>query len=584
MNRVALAVIGALGGLAVWLLAEVLEDVITNARLLLVLVTLVAGFFGSFLALAGPLNLRRAGAFAAVIGLVLAVLLFWASFRFDDVGGFLESGHVILAATVLMSLSLPFAIAHSVSPSGWRDYAALFNHAWSIVVRYMVAAVFVGIFWGVVLLSDMLLNIVGVEIIDWIIKLETMPYLLTGGAVGLAIAVVNELSDYVSPYLIFRLLRLLLPIFVVVIAVFVVALPLRGLDGVFQGLSEAATMVTIVIFGLTLVTVAVATDNDEAVDGRLMKSAVAVLSLLMPIVAALAVYAVWVRVAQYGWTPTRLLAAVIAVISMIYAVSYGVSILLRGQWMARIRRINIYLALVVMAITLLWLTPILNAERISTNSQISRYENGKINVEDFDLWEIGREWGKAGTAGLEYLKQAADHPDHARLLERIAQLDAATSSYDFRRSQREVAEATTAIDIQAELAVLPDGATLPDGAMKSVSGFNLSRISDGCARLSPAGAPGCAAIVVNLTHGNDAPEVVFAYLTDDGDVALGAARRYNPEGSDFRYDNALNNDLGNRIGRLPLEAFDAIIAGEFSVAPANIDVLKLGDVSIFIQP
>ena len=80
------------------------------------------------------------------------------------------------------------------------------------------------------------------EIISDLLDIDGVPFVLTGLVLGLAIAVVNELSDYVSPYLILQLLRLLLPVLVVVMAVFIVALPFRGLSGLFGGLSAAATL------------------------------------------------------------------------------------------------------------------------------------------------------------------------------------------------------------------------------------------------------------------------------------------------------------------------------------------------------
>ena len=70
----------------------------------------------------------------------------------------------------------------------------------------------------------------------------------------LALAVVTELSDYVSPFLILRLLRLMLPPVLLVLAVFLLALPLRGLSGLFGGLSAAATLLAMVAAGATATT------------------------------------------------------------------------------------------------------------------------------------------------------------------------------------------------------------------------------------------------------------------------------------------------------------------------------------------
>ena len=83
-----------------------------------------------------------------------------------------------------------------------RHYPALFLESWGVVVRYGAAWVFTGLFWLVIFLSDQLLQIVGVTVIEWILDFEPAPFLLTGLSFGVAIAVVDELSDYVSPNLV----------------------------------------------------------------------------------------------------------------------------------------------------------------------------------------------------------------------------------------------------------------------------------------------------------------------------------------------------------------------------------------------
>jgi len=65
-----------------------------------------------------------------------------------DLGGiFLASGHPLGAWLILWLLALPFLIAGAGAPGGWRSYPMLFRAAWSVVIRMVTAAVFVGLFW-----------------------------------------------------------------------------------------------------------------------------------------------------------------------------------------------------------------------------------------------------------------------------------------------------------------------------------------------------------------------------------------------------------------------------------------------------
>ncbi len=581
-TRLIMMVAGALGGLGLWLLVDVLDDIVVNQRLHMVLIAALGSYFTAFLAFAGPMAVRQAALVALPFAILPPLLLFWISFRYDTGGEALENSFAPLAFAMLVSLSLPFVIAHRVSPRGWRDYPALFNHAWGIVVRYLVALVFVGLFWGVIFLSNALFDLVGITWIDDLLDIDVVPYLLTGGALGLAIAVVNELTDYVSPHLIFRLLRLLLPIFTVVVMVFVIALPLRGLDGVFRGLSEATVLMSIAIFALTLITVAVATSTEEAVTGRIMRGAVMVLSALLPVVAGLAAYAVWLRVDQYGWTPVRLLALLIAALLLAYGVIYALSVLRRGAWMERIRNANTIMALVVIALSVLWQTPLLNAERISANSQFARFAAGDTALEDLDLWEIGREWGRPGQAVIARLA-AMDHADQAALDLRLARLEEANSRYDMRRADRQQTVVVEEQEIATLIPVLPAGATLPEGSIQSLNGGTRRSISEGCAQQTEGGNPGCLAILADLIPENSGDEMVIAYLTPEGKMALVTL---SPElhGAGYRQSGHARNQSGVAIGHLEAATLDRLHGGAFSIAPSGLNVLTFDDISIFINP
>ena len=76
--------------------------------------------------------------------------------------------------------------------------------------------------------------------------------------------------------------------------------------------------------------------------------------------------------------------------------------------------------LAMIALAALWLTPVLNAERISANSQFARFTtSGDPAV--LDLWAI-RQWGKAGDAVMADLEQAA--PGNPALAAKLAGTDA----------------------------------------------------------------------------------------------------------------------------------------------------------------
>jgi len=502
-----MALIGGLAGVSLYLLAQVLDRGLLDERAALALTAFAAEFFTALLALAGPLALRRAAAGAVAVAVVGTGLLVWASLRFDTVEQFVMTPLWALAGTVLALVPLPFVIA-ACGP-GWRDYPTLFSQAWTIVVRYAAAWLFVGAVWAVIWLSDALLGIVGLRIIEDLILISFVPWVITGATLGLALAVVTELADLVSPYLILRLLRLLLPVVLVVLVVFVLALPLRGLSGLFGGLSAAATLLAMAAAAATLVTTAVDQTDAEASDSRTMARATQALALILLVPAVLGSYAVGVRVAQYGWTPDRVLAAVVAVLGLGYGALYAVAVLRGAGWMARIRRANITMALALMAAAALLLTPVLNPERIAANSQLARFTGGQTGVDALELATLAQ-WGRAGAAVLDRLHELSLAPGQEALAQRLAQ-DRASAPLEPVAADQVVAALREAMPLRPAAAQVTR-----DRLMAAIAPDEQRDWLTACRAPMANGRPGCVMVVGEFWPGQGGDEAIVLLRQPDG--------------------------------------------------------------------
>jgi hypothetical protein len=277
-DRGQLALVGAAAGGSLYALAEILDGDLLGERLALALAAFTASFFFGVLGMAGPLRIDRAAIRAAGLAMIVAGLISLAGQRFDTIDELANSPVPGTAVFVLTTIPLPFLIA--AAGPGWRDYPCLFTHAWGIFVRYSLAWAFVGVVWGVILLSDALFGVVGLTVIEDLLDIDIVPWLITGTVLGLALAVVQELADVVTPYLVLRLLRLLVPVVLVVLAVFVLALPMRGLSGLFGGLSVAATLLAMTAAAATLITSAVDQDDLGATEPVVMRRATQALALI----------------------------------------------------------------------------------------------------------------------------------------------------------------------------------------------------------------------------------------------------------------------------------------------------------------
>jgi hypothetical protein len=525
-----LTLTGAIGGALLWALIEAADRSLIGDRAALVLITLISTHFAASLAMAGPLGLWRALPRALGLGVVTAALVWLAGLRYDVVDHIFNSPLPAFAVLIIATLPVPFLI--SAARSGWRDYGALFLEAWSIVVRFAAAWAFTGLVWLVMFLSDQVLQIVGVTVIGDLLDYWAVPMILTGAVLGLGMAVVYELAELLSPYLVLRLFRLLLPVVLGVMLVFLAAMPFRGLEGLFNGLSPALLLLTMVAAGVSLVSVAVDQSDADATQSPVLRGAAQGMALILPLLGGLACWAIWLRVQQHGWTPDRVFVALVAGLGLAYGALYALAVLRGAGWMERVRQGNIAMALVVILLAGLWLTPVLNAERISANSQLARFVAGQTAVADLDVRALGR-WGRPGAAVLAVLAEHAKAPGQEAL---AARLEGGEDPGGTERAQ-------AAVELAAVMPVQPAFATgTRDTLLASAADYMLGDWQAVCDRKLEGGRPACLMVVADLLpslpgeeamlileRSADYAEVTGLYIGADGMLISRVALR--PDGS-----------------------------------------------------
>lgn len=565
-----LTLTGAVGAALLWAVVEAADNAYIGDRAALVLVALIATHFAATLAMAGPIGLPRALPRALGLGLVTAALVWLAGLRHAVADDIFNSPLATLAALTVASLPVPFMIA--ACRSGWRDYAALFLEAWSIVVRYVAAWAFAGLVWLVVFLSDQVMQMVGVTLIGDLLDHSLVPMLITGAVLGLGMAVVHELADLLSPYLVLRLFRLLLPVVLAVMAVFLIALPFRGLEGLFNGLSPTALLMTMVAAGVSLVSITVDQSDAEAAQSPILRRAAQGMTLVLPLLGGLACWSVWLRVDQHGWTPERLFVALVAGLGLIYGLAYALSVLRGAGWMERIRQTNIRMAMLVVALAGLWLTPVLNAERISAASQLARYEAGKTPAESLDVFAFGR-WGLPGTALLAQLEEMAKAPGHEALAARLA-------------GKTDLPQQDHAAAVQALAAALPVQPTFATGMQETLLGaaadYMLADWQAVCDAPAADGGPACLMVVADLLPTLPGEEAML-FLDRSADYVEVLGLYIGPDGM-LVTRAALQPD-----GRYPTSDEAAALLRQWSAAPppltpAMVNQLGTGETGLFILP
>lgn len=568
-RRGGLALTGALAGLSLWALDEITLRGAMPERLSFLVTAFAVVFFGGLMAMAGPLTLRRAALSAGPLAAVVAGLLLLASLRYDAMAQFHFADLSFVAAFALCFLALPFLIA--TAGPGWRDYPALFGESWLLVVRVTIAWVFAGLIWGLIWLSDALLGIVGLGVIDWLMTNGgPLAGMVTGAALGVGIAAAVENADLLSPDLILRLMRLLVVPLLAVMAVFLVALPVQGLSHLPDGISATVTLLLLAAGAVALISAVVERDAVQAATGALTARAAQGLALLLPAPVALAGWALGQRIVQHGWTPGRVFGAMLVLLAAGYAVLYVLALLSRAGWHGKVRRANLAMAGMVMAAAVLWLTPLLNAEAISARSQLARHEAGLVSASDLDLAAL-EGWGRAGAKAMERLETLAREPGQEVLAARLAaRADELMASGD----PAVIAQGAEALlaDLRAAMPLQPaEAVATRDILLAAIPMMELQSWVDACRSPLPGtDRPGCVFVVADLWSDAPGEEALVLLREPSGFI------RY--EGLGIRGGEVQRRSVAAMTGPLPDRAegerlISTLQDAPVALAPAPLNVL-----------
>ncbi|MDA5556290.1 DUF4153 domain-containing protein [Shimia sp. MMG029] len=565
-GRAEMAIVGGLAGVSIWALIEKAHEVVSHPLAYLALTGFVSGFFAVLLGLSGPHRIGRAALPALGLSAVAAALLTWCGLRFDTLEAFAAAQHPIVAWALFLMIGTPFVGATLRDHHSLRDYGHLFDVSWGILVRYSAAWLFVALIWAVVFLSDALLQIVGLTLIADLLDVEVAAFVVSGVGLGLGLSVVHELRDYISPFLIMRLLRLLVPVIFGVVLIFVGAAILQAPGEMFGNLSQATTLLGVAVGMITLISVALDRSDLDAVQNVWMRAATAALALLLPVLIGLAAFALWVRVGQYGWTPARLATACMVLVVGTHAVCYAASVLLRGDWMGRIRQANIKIAVGMLILLALWQTPVLQAERISTQSQTARIISGAVAPEDAALWEMQTDWGHAGRAGLVALSAdfATDIPAWQ---EAIAAVQHPEEHPDIARQLNGRARLEPAEKLAQLMTVLPAGEGIDAQAFRNIPLYRLQDWVDICER---AQDPGCVLVFGDFVP-SQKERMGFVFLPlNTRQVDVFSVREF---GEVLSIGAKTTGSDGDQVTVAQLRH---ILAGDYEVAPSSHRSLWIG--------
>ncbi len=355
--------------------------------------------------------------------------------------------------------ALVFIGHHLVAPADaarrWiAPYAAYFDAAWKDAVQLVLSAAFVGLFWAALGLGAALFQLIGIKAFGDIITQRGFVFPVT--AVAFAAAV--QLTDVRLGLILgirtvgLALLSWLLPLMTLIGAAFLLALPFTGLRPLFATRNAAEILLGASAALIVLINTAYQ-DGEPARTRLALRHAARVASVCLVPLTAIAAYAIFKRVDQYGWTPERIEAAACALIGAGYAATYTIAAVGRfGPWMRLVERTNVILALAALTAILVLFTPIADPARLSVADQVARLLNGQTPPERFDyafLRSSAARYGREALAALQGLKGG---PRQLAIAQRATASTKETYTAD-----------APPLPLAQRLTVYPAGAALPAG-------------------------------------------------------------------------------------------------------------------------
>lgn len=317
-----------------------------------------------------------------------------------------------LALLVFMLVPLVSGWARGVPGAtlgGW-NYPRLFEHAWRNAVITLQAGALTGLFWTVLTLGAQLFHLIGVE---W--PKETIgeawfaiPVTTLSIALGLRTGIRRAAFTVTLRNHWLTLTVWLLPLASLIGVAFVLT-SFAGVAKLFERGLSAFFLLWFAAFWITFFNSAYQDGQGEPALHRSLRRMLPYAAPALLAVVGLAAWALALRIQQHGLTPDRIWGALAVAVGLVYGVGYALA--LRpghdGRWMPGIAPANIVASLIMSAGIVLLLSPLLDANRLATASQMARLQAGQVKADDFDVWALARQ-ERAGYDALSELKLGRD--------------------------------------------------------------------------------------------------------------------------------------------------------------------------------
>jgi hypothetical protein len=379
---------------------------------------------------------------------------------------FAESGECFPLATVLSVLWLllmPFVQVRLEVGRWTADYRQLFEHAWRNAITLGEAVVFTGLFWLLLFLWQSLFHMLQIDFFRDLFEEPIFVYPVSSLVFGCALHLIGSIERLVSTVLdqILNVFKWLGTVSGVLLALFTLALISRLPSLLFTG--QKAIGATWLLWLVAVVVLFLNAAFRDGTVGKPYPNWIAVgLRAVIPLTVVIcltAIYALCVRTGEYGLSVDRVWGFVVAGAALIYSVGYSAAAIKKGTWFGAIAQVNVVVAIALICVISLALTPVVSPYRLSANSQYAMVLKGRFKTGDkpYDhsspFHYLRFSSGAYGRHKLDELAHLQNHTDADRIRNLAAAAIGLTSPW-------EPAATETATEALAKMVIYPNGRTL----------------------------------------------------------------------------------------------------------------------------
>lgn len=400
--------------------------------------------------------------FATGAGLVVGFVTYWNG-QPDSWGA--GEGWQLTSALLAVAIAVPLFQASRDSGRWNLDYPVVHGHILTNIVLWFVAWGFVLVTFLLVLLLSELFQLIGIDLLKDLLDEAWFPWILIGGAFGAAVGLLRDRDRIVGTLqrVATAILSFLAPILAAGLVLFVLALPFTGLEPLWEQTRSTTPILLACILGAVVLINAVVGSgaSDDEARPRPIRWAAAALAVVVLPLAVVAAVSTGKRIAQHGFTPDRLWAAVFVAITVAGAAAYLFAVIRgRAGWPDLLRTLNLRIAILICLVALFLALPILSFGAISTRDQVARLQSGRIAPDKFDWAALRFDFGPSGRRAVERL---AGSPNPV-VRENARAALAAKSRWEARRTIEDY------VGAPRDMRVFPAGGAVPAELREAVLG------------------------------------------------------------------------------------------------------------------